>query len=71
MVINGVNSNCILVSSGVPQGSGPGPILFLIFIIDLPKQVKSSLRLFADNTATCLVLSSHIAALKNGKRCEI
>ena len=71
VVINGVNSNCILVSSGVPQGSGPSPILFLIFIIDLPEQVKSSLRLFADNTATCLVLSSHIAALKNGKRCEI
>ena len=60
VVINGVNSNCIPVSSGVPQGSVLCPILFLVYINDLPEQVKSRVRLFADDTAMYLALSSHI-----------
>ena len=51
VVINGVNSNSILVSSGVLQGSVLGPILFPVYINDLPEQVKSRVRLFADDTA--------------------
>ena len=37
------------VLSGVPKGSVLGQVLFLIFIIDLPENIRSSVRLFADD----------------------
>ena len=58
VVINGINSEKIPVSSGVPQGSVLGPILFLAYINDLHEQVKSRVRLFADDTALYLAISS-------------
>ena len=58
VVINGINSDEVPVSSGVPQGSVLGPILFLAYINDLPEQVKSGVRLFADDTAMNLAISS-------------
>ena len=56
VILNGTNSDDIAVSSGVPQGSVLGPILFLAYINDLPEQVRSRVRLFADDTAMYLAL---------------
>ena len=43
-------SEKVEVKSGIPQGSVLGPILFLIFINDLPDVVQSTVKLFADDT---------------------
>jgi hypothetical protein len=50
VVIDGVESDTVPVTSGVPQGSVIGPLLFIIYINDLPDKIKSKCRLFADDS---------------------
>jgi len=54
--IDGELSEERLVISGIPQGSVLGPFLFLVFVNDMPEEVKSRLFLFADDNKVYRVI---------------
>ena len=59
--INGMKSTLRNVQTGVPQGSTIGPLLFLIYVNDLPRvSDKVAFTLFADDT----VLTAHSSNLQ-------
>lgn len=50
VLVEGHQSSNTPVTSGVPQGSVLGPLLFLLYINDMPAEAKSTTRLFADDS---------------------
>ena len=50
VLIHGSYSDWSPVTSGVPQGSILGPVMFLIYVNDIPDIITSTAKLFADDT---------------------
>ena len=53
VMVNENSSDLMPVRHGVPQGSVLGPILFSIYVNDLPCFVKCKCEMFADDTSLC------------------
>lgn len=66
--MNGIKSNFLRVYNGVPQGSILGPLLFSMYINDLPSAViHSDVHIFADDVQ--LTHSSDIEVINQGVNC--
>ena len=66
VVLHGSSSDWSEVVSGVPQGSVLGPLLFLVYVNDLPRAVHSCVAMFADDTKLYSSVSTpqHVCALQ-------
>ena len=62
VVLNGQSSKWSHVKPGVPQGSILGPLLFLVYISDLPEGLTTSAKLFADETTLFSVVHDSAAS---------
>ena len=63
--LNDIESDLKVLDVGVPQGSILGPILFLLFINDLPNVTKFDVKLFADDTFLSLEGADYKTLEKN------
>ena len=63
MALNGSFSEHSSIESGVPHGSVLGPLLFLIYINDFERNIKSNIIFFADDTMLfSIVIDPEISA---------
>ena len=51
VILNGQHSSWKPILAGAPQGSILGPLLFLFYINELPNELESNVKLFADDTS--------------------
>ena len=58
VIIDGFSSYPSVVSSGVPQGTVLAPLLFLCFVNDIPLNVTSKIKLYADDILLYHTISS-------------
>jgi len=51
--LGGQLSKAVKVTSGAPQGSVLGQLLFIVYVNDIWRYIVSSMRLFADDCVIC------------------
>ena len=69
--VNGITSELLHIACGVPQGTILGPLLFLIYINDLPNCLRySTARLYADDT-TLTFPGSDIVNIKSALNVDL
>ena len=56
--IENISSDMLSVDAGVPQGSILGPLLFLVYINDIVRNIQANIRLFADDTSLSILVNS-------------
>ena len=85
VVLNGQISSWELAKSGVPQGSILGALFFVIYINDLPDNLESNCKIFADDTSlfyeffdkhiSCATLNKDLELISNcaffNERCSL
>lgn len=80
VIVNGEMSDWAPVTSGIPQGSVLGPVMFILYINDMPDVVHSLIRMFADDTKIfreiackndCMKLQKDLDTLVEWSACEL
>ena len=65
VVLNGFSADYSTIESGIPQGSVLGTLLFLIYINDLDRNIKSNVNVFADDTMLFSIVNDLVISVLN------
>ena len=60
VVLNGINSEWTNIKAGVPQGSILGPLRFLMYVNDIPDNLSSNVKLFADDLSLFSIVDNPV-----------
>ena len=58
VISNGQSSDLRTIEAGVPQGSILDPLMFLIYINDIVRDIRANIRLFADDNSVSILVNN-------------